>query len=83
MVVRRNLYRARLALMLKAMTPVFAYAHIHVGAAGIALAHTGLGPSIHGEVSALPAQAPRAVPCRTRNGVTVVLRKTQFALFPR
>jgi len=39
MVVRRNLYLAWLALALNALAPIFAYAHIHVGANGEILEH--------------------------------------------
>jgi hypothetical protein len=34
MMVRRNLYVAWLALTLNALAPIFAYAHIHIGANG-------------------------------------------------
>ena len=39
MVVRRNLYLAWLALTLSVAAPVFAYAHIHVGANGEIIEH--------------------------------------------
>jgi hypothetical protein len=39
MVVRRHLYLAWLALTLSTLAPVFAYAHIHVGANGEIIEH--------------------------------------------
>ncbi len=39
MVVRRKLYLAWLALTLSVVAPVFAYAHIHVGASGEIIEH--------------------------------------------
>ncbi len=39
MMVRRNLYLAWLALTLNALAPVFAYAHIHIGANGEIMEH--------------------------------------------
>ncbi len=102
MVVRRNLYLAWLALTLSVAAPVFAYAHIHIGAngeiiehcaaddlgdtdaqhhpsqpgkgtvphcpycsgfaAGVALAHGTLGPTLQGEVSAARVRPLCSVP---------------------
>jgi DUF2946 family protein len=38
-IVRRNLYLAWIALTLNALAPVFAYAHIHIGANGEIIEH--------------------------------------------
>ena len=102
MVFRRNLYLVWLALTLNVAAPVFAYAHIHIGAngeiiehcaadepgdadaqqdhsqsgkgtvphcpycagfaAGVSLAHDGLGPTLQGEAPAPLVQPLHAVP---------------------